>query len=242
MTQIGLMVRLHPFILCQPRLLRGSRLENVVEKQIASLTTPHRVCPPKGSELDALRFERLFSAWMRSLLNAPVLSPHVGEWITEWASAWSVTDLASMVRVGFSDRLTRALGRCTPETGSIRLNRKLIKANHEILREVLCHEVAHVAVWRSIWAKRPAARSGVAATDGVGRLRASRQMGTDAGLTIRSPPTGEFTSYEHVCPVCGSSWTAKRPVSSWRCRACLDAGLEGRLEVHSRPTGRNAQR
>ena len=47
----------------------------------------------------------------------------------EWASAWAVRDLASMVRVDFSDRLTRALGRCTPETGSIRLNRKLIEAN-----------------------------------------------------------------------------------------------------------------
>src|SRR6516165_8533774 len=85
---------------------------------------------------------------MCKLLAAPVLSSHVAEWITEWASAWSVLDLPSMVRIAFSERLTRALGRCTPETGSIRLNRKLSKANPGILREVLCHEVAHVAVWR----------------------------------------------------------------------------------------------
>jgi ribosomal protein L37AE/L43A len=55
-------------------------------------------------------------------------------------------------------------------------------------------------------------------------------------------PSRELTVYDHVCPVCGSSWTAKRRVSTWRCGACLDAGLEGRLEVHSRPTGRIAQR
>lgn len=179
---------------------------------------------------------------MRSLLNAPVLNPHVGEWIAEWASAWSVTDLASMVRVGFSDRLTRALGRCTPETGSIRLNRKLSKTNHEILREVLCHEVAHIAVWRLYGrSARPHGaewRELVALAGYEPRVKWVRMPGS---LSVRRP-TGEFTSYEHVCPVCGSSWTAKRRVSTWRCGACLDAGLEGRLEVHSRPTGRTAQR
>src|SRR5262249_14381108 len=76
-----------------------------------------------------------------------VLISDIGRWVTEWASTWSVLDLPSMVQVAFSDRLSRGLGRCTPETGSIRLNRKLTKADVGILREVLCHEVAHVAIW-----------------------------------------------------------------------------------------------
>ena len=74
---------------------------------------------------------------MCKLLAAPVLSSHVAEWITEWASVWSVLDLPSIVRIAFSKRLTRALGRCTPETGSIRLNRKLSKAKPPILRPLV---------------------------------------------------------------------------------------------------------
>jgi hypothetical protein len=58
---------------------------------------------------------------MRSLSKASALSSDIGGWINEWASAWSVSDLSCLVRVEFSGRLTRALGRCTPETDSIRL-------------------------------------------------------------------------------------------------------------------------
>jgi predicted SprT family Zn-dependent metalloprotease len=147
-----------------------------------------------------------------------------------------------MVRIAFSERLTRALGRCTPETGSIRLNRKLSKANPGILREVLCHEVAHVAVWRlhgrSARAHGPEWRELMALAGYEPRVKWVRMPGS---VSVRHPGR-EFTVYDYVCGVCGSSWTAKRPVSTWRCGACLDAGLEGRLEVHSRRTGRMAQR
>jgi predicted SprT family Zn-dependent metalloprotease len=179
---------------------------------------------------------------LRLELPAPVLSSHVDEWIIEWASAWSVLDLPSMVRVGFSKRFTRALGRCTPKTGSIRLNRKLTKANHEILREVLCHEVAHVAVWhahgRSARPHGPEWRELMALAGYEPRVKWVRKPDD---LSVGRPGR-KFTIYDHVCPVCGSSWSAKRRVSTWRCGACLDAGLEGRLEIYSRPTGRIAQR
>jgi predicted SprT family Zn-dependent metalloprotease len=179
---------------------------------------------------------------MCKVLTDPALNSHGAQWITEWASAWSVLDLPSMVRIAFSPRLTRALGRCTPETGSIRLNRRLSEANREVLREVLCHEVAHVAVWhthgRSARPHGPEWRKLMALAGYEPRVKWVRMPGSVSDRR----PRREFTVYEHVCPVCGASWTAKRPVSVWRCGACVDAGLEGRLAVHSRPAGRIAQR
>lgn len=179
---------------------------------------------------------------MRSLSNASVFSYDVGGWINEWASAWSAPALSSLVRVDFSKRLTRALGRCTPETGSIRLNRKLGEGDPGILREVLCHEVAHVAVWRLYGRQArphgPEWRKLMVLAGYEPRVKWVRIQGS---LSVRRH-SREFTVYDHVCPICGSSWTAKRPVSTWRCGACLDAGLEGLLEVHGRPSGRTAKR
>jgi predicted SprT family Zn-dependent metalloprotease len=179
---------------------------------------------------------------MKAKMSRSLEATRLEEWITEWASAWSLSDLPSMVRVAFSERLTRALGRCTPETGSIRLNRKLAKAEPRILREVLCHEVAHVAVWHahghSARPHGPEWRELMALAGYEPRAKWVRML--DA-LSDRRPGR-EFTIYDHVCPVCGSSWRAKRRVSTWRCGACLDAGFEGRLEVHSRQIGRIAQR
>lgn len=72
---------------------------------------------------------------------------HYAEWLANWAAIWGVPDLPSRVRIVFSQRLRRALGRCSPRTGSIRLNPGLLDAAPEALREVVCHEAAHAAVW-----------------------------------------------------------------------------------------------
>ena len=78
---------------------------------------------------------------------APPLESPYRDWLTQWASLWSVPELPSKAHVVFSRRLTAALGRCTPQSGSIRLNPGLREAPVETLREVVCHEAAHVAAW-----------------------------------------------------------------------------------------------
>lgn len=66
--------------------------------------------------------------------------------VPEWAEAWGVPGLESRLSICFSTRMSRSLGRCHPERKLIRLASWLREAPHSLLAEVLCHEVAHVAV------------------------------------------------------------------------------------------------
>ena len=83
-------------------------------------------------------------------------------WLTEWARVWNLPALPESVRVEFSPRIRRSLGRCHSRKGIIRLNPALLsvgpdgKDDHEaLLREVLCHEAAHVAAYLLHGAVRP---------------------------------------------------------------------------------------
>ena len=69
------------------------------------------------------------------------------QWLAAWSSLWRTPDLPDRVHIVFSNRLRSSLGRCSPRTGSIRLNPGLLEADPAILREVVCHEAAHVAAW-----------------------------------------------------------------------------------------------
>jgi predicted metal-dependent hydrolase len=69
------------------------------------------------------------------------------EWLATWAALWDVPELPARVRIAFSSRLRSSLGRCAPSAGLIRLNPGLLDGPIEALREVVCHEAAHVATW-----------------------------------------------------------------------------------------------
>ena len=105
---------------------------------------------------------------------------------------------------------------------------------------VLIHEAAHAAIaldgpqqpqphgpaWKQLML-----RAGVPAARAVrwrchGRKQAS--------------PAGKRLLYEHWCPVCQASRTARRVVRAWRCASCVAAGLDGQLEI-SRATSRAAR-
>ena len=68
--------------------------------------------------------------------------------IEEWGRLWGVPDLTAGVSISFSKRMTRSLGRTRPGQGTVRLAHHLKDAPPDVLEEVLCHEVAHVAVHR----------------------------------------------------------------------------------------------
>src|SRR5258706_13291452 len=72
-------------------------------------------------------------------------------WLSRWAAAWGVPELPARVRIVFSQRLQSSLGRCAPRAGLIRLNPGLLEGAPEALREVVCHEAAHVAAWLLYW-------------------------------------------------------------------------------------------
>ena len=65
-----------------------------------------------------------------------------------WARLWEVPDPPERVTVEFSRRFRTSPGLCRPAGGRIRLSAHLENGHGELLEEVLCHEQAHVAVYR----------------------------------------------------------------------------------------------
>lgn len=170
----------------------------------------------------------------------PLENPY-RDWLTAWASLWSVPELPENVRIVFSQRLTSALGRCTPRSGSIRLNPGLLDAPPESLREVVCHEAAHVAAWLVHGrCTRPHGREWRNLMRLAGYEPRVRWAEGSVPLAVRRRRPAVV--YIHACPVCGANWAAKRRVSQWRCAACVDAGLDGRLVIASRRAARETAR
>ena len=157
-----------------------------------------------------------------------------GEWfrsvISRWAEVWGADNLEERVSVVFSLRMVKSLGRCDLKSKTIKLNPKLKGRRDEILLEVLCHEAAHIAVHET--------HGSGSKPHGEEWQRYMRQAGFPPQVTIRlkglKPPTVRKTKsalYEHRCPVCQMTRTSSRPVTQWRCAACVGAGLDGRLIV-----------
>lgn len=101
---------------------------------------------------------------------------------------------------------------------------------------VLCHEVAHLAVFRLHGSKAAIHGSEwqhLLSTSGFKARRGLIIGNTSVGNT--SVGNTSEVRYIHACPVCQATRTAKRPHHLWYCVACRQAGLEGLLVIHSRP-------
>lgn len=151
--------------------------------------------------------------------------------ISCWAKSWGVESLEERVNVVFSPRMVKSLGRCDLRSKTIRLNPRLKGRCGRILLEVLCHEAAHIAVHEKYGPS--------SSPHGEEWRRCVRQAGFAPRVTanlkgLNPPPPARKTPsalYEHRCPVCQMTRTSSRPVSRWRCAACVEAGLDGHLIV-----------
>lgn len=152
-------------------------------------------------------------------------------WISEWAGAWGTPQLPGHIRVGFSTRLRRSLGRCLPKTGEIRLHGALRDVPVGLLREVLCHEAAHIAVHLLHGRRvRPHGKEWARLMRTAGYEPKAR-MALDRLPEVLRAATRSRKLWDHRCRVCGAARTARRPVHRWRCRACRESGRPGRLEI-----------
>ena len=155
-------------------------------------------------------------------------------WLTDWAVAWNVPELPSRVRIVFSSRLQSSLGRCAPGAGLIRLNPGLLDGAPEALREVVCHECAHIATWllhgRRARAHGREWKALMRLAGYEARVRWAEAAVPDSVRERRRPAV----VYVHTCPVCRAHWVARRAVTAWRCGTCRDAGRDGRLTVSKR--------
>ena len=73
------------------------------------------------------------------------LPPRLAHALERWANLWKLPNLPSRSSIEWSSRLTRSLGCCYPHRGKVRLAARLQSADLELLEEVLCHEMAHLA-------------------------------------------------------------------------------------------------
>ena len=160
--------------------------------------------------------------------SVPLPEPWMGSFVRRLASKWHVSTLAASLTVEYSPLLRRSLGRASVAHSRVRLNFVLRDAPREIVREVLAHELAHLVVSRRArTGSRPHGARWAALMEAAGfppRRRIPYQQTATPALDQRS-------RYVHSCPVCHATRYARRPVARWRCTACVENGLDGRLVI-----------
>ena len=189
-------------------------------------------------------FEHLALEWMKEEdLLSLALAPSDRRYLLfrsqaeRWGKLWGLPKLAESVTVEFSRRFRTSLGRCRPGQGRIRLAAHLQDGNGKLLEEVLCHELAHVAVYQIHGHRaRPHGPEWKGLLSQAGfepRTRFLRGEG-------KFPPRSEKprARWEHRCPVCQAMRMAGRPVRNWRCAKCRNAGLPGELVITRIPAAR----
>ena len=164
------------------------------------------------------------------------LPSHLAESLDRWRHLWDVPHLEAKSRIEWSPRLTRSLGRCYPNRRLIRIASCLEgeTAPEELLQEVLCHEMAHLAArelhGRNVRPHGPEWKALMTSAGYEPRTRLPSPNGAPRpGRRRRAPYV-----YLHRCPVCQLFRAARRLMSRWRCSACVASGLEGRLTITRR--------
>lgn len=151
--------------------------------------------------------------------------------VESWARTWGLPGFERKLRISFSPRFRRSLGRCNPATREIRLAAFLLTAPPAVLSEALCHEAAHAAVHALNGTEvRPHGAEWRALMQAAGfepRVKLPAHLLPDVPPRQRRP--GKL--WNHRCPVCHASRVARCRVPRWRCAACRAAGLEGALVI-----------
>ncbi len=185
-------------------------------------------------------------------LTPPCLDDPPFDRLAHWARLWRLPGLEQRVTVAFSHNMRRSLGRCLPCKGRIRLNSILLRRWRPALEEVLCHELAHAAVFELHGGQcRPHGPEWVELMEKAGfppRLKIfldqkkkpvepRRRPALVPGPAPAPAPVAAATMvYVHRCPVCSHVVRlARRPNRNWRCAACRAAGRRGKLRITRQP-------
>ena len=144
--------------------------------------------------------------------NPSEMESAIATWVEEWGRLWGVPQLAARARVTTSRRLRRSLGRCNPQT-----------------RQVVCHELAHLAVHLLHGPRaKPHGSEWRALMVAAGYAPDVRFDPADLPEPVREAARPKRV-WEHRCPRCDAARDALRRMRRWRCARCRDAGFPGRL-------------
>lgn len=156
--------------------------------------------------------------------------------VHELFAGWGLGAPPSDLKISVSTRLTKSLARCLPERPEIRIAAFLLDGPSPLLREVLCHELAHLITHmrfgKSVKPHGPEWKALVRKAGFEPRVQipTGRPRSVSATTAARSRKVPS-TLWAHRCPVCQMTRIAHRSVPQWRCESCVKDGLDGRLVI-----------
>ena len=157
--------------------------------------------------------------------------------VIQWAHLWGVPSLAT-IEISVNDRLRTCLGRCFPKSNRVELNAMLLQKNRARLTEVLCHEAAHLAAYR-LGNQSPPHNFKWASLMTAAGFKPSRTISLRRCVPEELPAARPKCLFKHYCQFCGFTRFARRPVSRWKCRMCVMAGLTGSLLIKAQSARRS---
>jgi len=150
--------------------------------------------------------------------------------LSRLGTVWSCAALVDRTTVRFSTRLTQSVARADVARSVVTLSASLL-SDSKVLDEVLCHEVAHLVaharVGRAEPPHGPTWQELVRQGGHVPALRISLLARTSESQS-QAPASRRFV---HRCLVCSFIRVSRRRMPHWRCRDCVDAGLDGTLAI-----------
>ena len=149
--------------------------------------------------------------------------------IRRWARLWTVPSLPKLVEIRPNFRLSTTVARYRRDQRAIEVGARFL-AQRQFKAEVLAHEMAHAVVdLRYGRIARPHGKEWQELVIAAGYSPTVRLR------TVRLPPpqprVARSSAYVHRCPVCQMARISRRPVTGWRCRGCVQAGLPGNLKI-----------
>ena len=149
--------------------------------------------------------------------------------LLRWARVWRTPDLPHCVKILFSTRLRKSLGRVRAKSGVITLNTQLASVPRSVLLEVLCHEAAHVAIYLLHgWRAKPHGPEWRELVQLAGYRPATRlrcpQLHSAEMERLPAPRT-------HCrCPVCLTEYFVHRLSLLQHCSVCFRVGRKVKLQ------------
>lgn len=152
--------------------------------------------------------------------------------LQQWGDGWQVADLSACTTVRFSTRMTRSFGRALYPQCQITIAARLLHGDSDLVREVLCHEFAHLGAHHL---------HGPAIAPHGDQWRALvGQAGFAPRVTLPDDPASapyqpRPRPYLHRCVRCGAARRAVRAMPGWRCARCVRARRSGFVQIEWLP-------